>query len=119
MSKEIKKWDAIFEEYKGSGLSQRVFCKRKGLSYNQFQYRWYQHNLAKRVKTKRPIVDNNSAMSAFEPVRITSLFPAPEEEKNHVAELAIYFPNQIRCDVKMDLRPNTFAALLKQLVSLC
>lgn len=119
MSKEIKNWAAILDEYKGSGISQRVFCKTKGLSYNQFQYRWYLYNLAKRVKANRPILENNAAMSAFEPVTITSLFPAQEEEMNHVAELAIHFPNQIRCDVKMDLRSNTFATLLKQLVSLC
>lgn len=117
MSKEIKNWDAIIDEYKGSGLSQPDFCKTKEFSYNQFQYRWYQHNLAKRAKAKRSILENNSTKNAFESVTITSLSPAPKEETNHVAELAIHFPNKIRCDVKMDLRTNAFATLLKQLRS--
>ena len=119
MSKEIKNWDAIIDEYKRSGLSQPDFCKTNELSYNQFQYRWYQHNLAKRAKAQQSILENNSTMNTFESVTITTLSPASEEETNHVVELGIHFPNKIHCDVKMDLRTDAFATLLKQLGSLC
>ena len=119
MLEQIKYWEPIIDEYKASGLSQPAFCKQNGLSLNQFQYRWSQHNLAKRAKTKPFIQKNNTEVNSFEPIAITSVLSAPKEEINSIAELAIHLPNQIRCDVKMDLRTNAFATLLKQLVALC
>ena len=119
MSEQIKYWEPIIEEYKASGLSQPAFCKQNGLSLNQFQYRWSQHNLAKRAKTKPFILENNVEVNSFEPVAITSVLSVPKEEINSIAELAIHLPNQIRCEVKMDLCTNVFSTLLKQLVALC
>lgn len=117
MSEQINYWESIIAEYKISGLSQPAFCKQNGLSCNQFQYRWTQHNLAKRAKQNPFTFENNCMTSAFESVSIAH--PATKEEPHHVAELVIHFPNKIRCDVKMDLRNDVFATLLKQLVMLC
>ncbi len=117
MSELIKHWDTIIEEYKVSGLSQPAFCKKNGVSCNQFQYRWSQHNLAKRAKQNAFIFENNCSASSFESVTIAH--PVPREEMSHVAELAIHLPNKIRCDVKMDIRNDALATLLKQLVTLC
>lgn len=119
MSKQINDWESIIADYKVSGLSQPAFCKQNGLSYNQFQYRWSQHNLAKLTKAKPFIFENNSITSSFESVRIKPSLSVVAEEADQVAELAIHLPNNIRCDVKMDLRNNAFATLLKQLVVLC
>ena len=107
----------LIAEYKMSGLSQPAFCKQNGLSCNQFQYRWYQHNLAKRAEKIPFASEHNCVASAFESVTIAH--PAPKDETNHVAELAIHLPNKIRCDVNMDLRNDVFATLLKELVALC
>lgn len=121
MSEQNKYWDPIIEEYKASGLSQPAFCKQNGLSLNQFQYRWSQHNLARRAtaNTKPFVLKNNVEVNSFEPVAITSELSIPKEEITCIAELAIYLPNKIRCDIKMDLCTNAFAILLKQLVVLC
>ena len=119
MSELIQYWETIIEEYRASGLSQPAFCKQNGLSLNQFQYRWSQHNLAGRAKTKPFILGNNAIGNSFEPVTIAPVLSAPKEEISSIAELAIYLPNQIRCDIKMDLRTDAFATLLKQLVALC
>lgn len=119
MQEQIKYWDAIIKEYKASGLSQPAFCKQNGLSLNQFHYRWAQHNLAKQAEKKTFILDNNAVVNSFEPITITPSFSAPKEESNRMSELVIHLPNRIRCDVKMDLRTESFATLLKQLVALC
>ena len=119
MSKQISYWESIIAEYKVSGLSQPAFCKQNGLSCNQFQYRWSQHNLAKLEKAKPFILEKNSIANSFESVSIKSSRPVVAEEVDQVAELAIHLPNKIRCDVKMDLRHDAFATLLKQLVALC
>ena len=119
MSELIQYWETIIDEYRASGLSQPVFCKQNGLSLNQFHYRWSQHNLARRAKAKPFILKNNAVGNLFEPVTITPLLSAPKEEISHIAELAIHLSNRIRCDVKMDLRTEAFATLLKQLVALC
>ena len=55
MSQQNKNWDFIIEQYKVSGLSQPAFCKENELSYNQFQYRWYQHNRAEKAKARLAI----------------------------------------------------------------
>ena len=117
MSEQINYWESIIAEYKVSGLSQPAFCKQNGLSCNQFQYRWSQHNLAKRAKQDPFTFENNCMASSFESVIIAH--PARRDEANHIAELAIHLPNKIRCDVKMDLCNDAFATLLKQLVTLC
>ena len=119
MSELIQYWETIIDEYRASGLSQPVFCKQNGLSLNQFHYRWAQHNLARRAKTKPFILENNVIGNSFEPVTITPVLSAPKVEVSSIAELAIRLPNQIRCDIKMDLRNDAFATLLKQLVALC
>ena len=117
MSEQMNYWESIIAEYKTSGSSQPVFCKQNGLSCNQFQYRWSQHNLAKRVQKKPCTIENNCVPSSFESVTI--VHPPHKEENSHVAALAIHFPNKIRCDVKMDLCNDAFATLLKQLVAIC
>lgn len=117
MSEQINYWESIIAEYKVSGLSQPAFCKQNGLSCNQFQYRWYQHNLAKRVKQAPSLFENNGMVSSFESITIAQ---APGKDGvNYMTELAIHLPNKIRCDVKMDLRNDAFSTLLKQLVTLC
>lgn len=119
MLEKIKYWESIIAEYKASGLSQPAFCKQNGLSCNQFQYRWSQHNLAKPEKAKPFVFENNPIANSFESVNIKPSLPLVTEGAVQVAELAIHLPNKIRCDVKMDLRNGAFATLLKQLVVLC
>ena len=118
MSNQNEHWNKIIEQYKASGLSQPDFCKQNELSNNQFQYRWYQHNRALKAKARAAILSNQSPQNLFEPVTITRPAVAPIQTTN-VVELAIHLPNQIRCDVKIDLCANEFSTLLKQLVTLC
>jgi hypothetical protein len=117
MSEQINYWESIIAEYKVSGLSQPAFCKQNGLSCNQFQYRWSQHNLAQRAKKNPFVFENNCVANSFESVTIAH--QPLKDETNHAVELAIHLPNKIRCDVKMDIRNDAFATLLKQLVTLC
>lgn len=119
MSKQIKYWDDIIDQYRASGLSQLAFCKQNELSINQFRYRWYLDNLAEKVKAKTVVLEKTSLLNTFESVIIARPSSAPKDETSNIAELAIHLPNQIRCNVKMDLRTHAFAVLLKQLVRLC
>lgn len=118
MSNQKKYWNEIIERYKASGLSQPEFCKQNELSCNQFQYRWYQHNLALKAKARAATLSNKPSRNLFEPITITLPSIASKQTAN-VVELAIHLPNQIRCDVKIDLCANEFSTLLKQLVALC
>lgn len=118
MSQRNKYWDGIIEQYKASGLSQPAFCKQNELSCNQFQYRWYQHNCAEKAKAKLAMRQNSASLNDFESVTISTPAHLPQKE-TCVTELMIHLPNKISCQVKMDLRTNGFASLLKQLVALC
>ena len=117
MSKNTKDWEAIFAEYKSSHLSQKGFCKEKGLLWNQFRYRWNRKNLLKTVQAKSLILENHPAKVSFEAVSIISSCE-PKEVMN-INEVSIYLPNHVRCDIKINLEANQFTILLKQLVALC
>lgn len=115
MSSQRQYWSSIIERYKNSGLSQPEFCKRNELSFNQFQYRWYQHNL---VLKSKPVTPNHPPSNVFESVTISLPSSKPKQSTN-VVELAILLPNQIRCEMKIDLYADEFSRLLKELVELC
>lgn len=116
MSGQKQYWEEILERYKVSGLSQMGFCKQNELSWNQFKYRWYQHNLE--LKAKAATSTSSSSRALFEPVMLALPSITPKQTCT-VVELAIHFPNQIRCDVKIDLCANELSTLFKQLVALC
>lgn len=118
MSNQKQYWHEILERYQASGLSQPEFCKQNELSCNQFQYRWYQHNRMLKAKTRAAISSNQPSPNLFEPITIALPSIVPKQTTN-VVELAIHLPNQIRCDIKIDLCANEFSTLLKQLVALC
>ena len=107
MSKQRTHWEEIFSCYETSGLTQSAFCKQNNLSINQFRYRWESRN--KGLKT------HASPSSSFESVSVTSTPAIPLTTST--INLSIYLPNQIRCDMTMDL--NGFSPLLTQLVQLC
>lgn len=117
MSISINAWEAIFSQYKDSNLSQKDFCKEKGLSWNQFRYRWERRNLSKKAHGKRLNLKNHPAKVSFEPISIISSCP-PKEEMT-INEVSIHLPNYIRCDIKINLEANQLTTFLKQLVTLC
>ncbi len=118
MSSQKKYWEEIHERYKVSGLSQMAFCKQNELSWNQFKYRWYQHNLELKAKARAATSIPPSSGALFEPVMLALPSITPKQTST-VVELALHFPNQIRCDVKIDLCANELSTLFKQLVALC
>lgn len=99
-------WEDIFKRYKSSGQSQPAFCMENNLSHNQFHYRWHEHN---------KVLKAEKGDSKFESV---SLIPQ-EIRLLAVAKLTvkIHLPNQIRCDVGLDLKE--IASLLIKLVQPC
>ena len=112
MSKNINDWEAIFAQYEASNLSQRNFCKKEGLSWNQFRYQLDRKSLLKPVPEKSLTPEKVS----FEAVSIISSSESKEVVNN---EVSIYLPNHIRCDIKLNYETHQFTALLKQLVALC
>ena len=117
MSNQTNYWETIIERYKSSGLSQPEFCKQQGLSWNQFQYRWNRHNLGLKSKSRIAALQTKTR-SAFEAITIANPSVAPQQV-TRASEIAIYLPNQIRCEVTIDLNSDEFSTLLKQLVTLC
>lgn len=118
MSTIIKDWDNILSQYKTSNLSQRDFCKKNELPWNQFRYRWERQHLAKKREEKPLALENHSVMAAFEPV-VLNTSTCDDQEGSNITEVAIYLPNQIRCDAKVNFQSTTFTTFLKQLVTLC
>jgi|GWRWMinimDraft_6_1066014.scaffolds.fasta_scaffold09746_3 hypothetical protein len=118
MSKNIKDWEAIFAQYKGSNLSKKDFCKEEGLSWNQFRYRWDRKNLLKTVQAKSLIAERSHPPKvSFEAVSIIS--SCEPKELMNINEVSIYLPNHVRCDIKINFEVNQLTTLLKELVALC
>jgi len=109
-------WDAVFQEYRSSGLSRQAFCNQHQLSYTQFRYRWYRQDQVSGAKEPSSRIKSNAA--AFETVTVTSA-GSSIKPSDKVVELAIHLPNQIRCDIKVSLDTNELPKFLQQLVALC
>lgn len=116
MSKASEDWSSIIERYKSSGLSQREFCTQHNVSWNQFHYRWSRYKSASKPKSDF-IASGGKATSLFEQVTIAT--PAAPKQAVVTHGLVIHFPNQLRCDVAVDLESQAFPLLLKTLVALC
>jgi hypothetical protein len=117
MSRNINDWEAIFAKYTDSKLSQKDFCKKEGLSWNKFRYRWDRKNFLNKVRAKSLIMESHPAKVSFETVSIIS--SCESKEVMNIKEVSIYLPNQVRCDIKINLEGQQFTTLLKQLVGLC
>lgn len=71
-------WPELIEEWGRSGLTQKVFCEQKGVSYAAFCSQRSRRN-RRRVKTKKARPKNVEAKqtAAFIPVEVESLEPQP------------------------------------------
>jgi len=99
-------WEEIIKQYKASGLSQVAFCGENNLSNNQFNYRWREHNKARKAQTGSSEFESVSVMlSDSRPLVVSKM------------NVRIHLSNQIRCDIAVDLKE--FASLLRQLVQSC
>lgn len=116
MSSQSEDWSSIVECYKSSGLSQREFCTQHNISWNQFHYRWSRYKSESKPNT-RFSTSESKTKPLFEQVTIAT----PVAPKHPVVShgLVIHFPNQIRCDVAVDIESQAFPLLLKSLVGLC
>ena len=47
-------WRALLGEWKESGLSQREFCRRRGISFSKFHY--WRHKMTRGAGESRPMV---------------------------------------------------------------
>ena len=61
---KLHKWASDMAEQKSSGLSQKEWCKMKGIATNTFQYRCKQVRLAMEEKMRNDNQDNTSLVPA-------------------------------------------------------
>jgi len=109
-------WKRVFIGYEGSGLSQEDFCSEQGIPIAKFKYQWRKWMASGSQKADSQ--NNSQKPIHFEPVRISN------EDFIHQETLAnqsiiIQFPNQISCELKMDIKSKDFSSLLNQLRLLC
>lgn len=116
MKSKEEYWDRVFKGYEGSGLSQEAFCSGQGIAISKFKYQWRKKFGVRSNKTR---VQNSSEKPGnFEPVLISnneSIHREPVASQS----IIIQFPNQIRCEVPIDIKSGDFSSLLNQLRLLC
>jgi hypothetical protein len=116
MKSKEEYWVRIFKGYEGSGLSQEEFCRAQGLPLSKFKYQWRKKFGA---RNNRATEQNSSEKPGyFEPIMLSkndSVHPEPVTSQSVI----IQFPNQISCEVKIDIKSKDFSSLLNQLRLLC
>lgn len=116
MKSKEEYWVRLFKGYEGSVLSQKEFCREQGLAISKFKYQWRKKFGA---RNNRPTRQNSSEKPGyFEPIVISrndSVEPTPVASQSVI----IQFPNQISCEVKIDIKSEDFSSLLNQLRLLC
>jgi hypothetical protein len=116
MKSKEEYWDRLFKGYERSGLSQEEFCSEQGIPIAKFKYQWRKKFGARGSKTTAHT--RSDKPNYFEPVLISkneSVYPEAVTSQS----IIIQFPNQISCELKIDIKSLDFASLLNQLRSLC
>ena len=114
--KEEQYWSVVFAEYKESGLSQKAFCKQKDIAVGPFKYQWRRVHRKTHavVRAKKTVVPGY-----FEPVLIQSSSDEEDKKERVNQVMRIRFPNQMCCEISMDIKSPEFSSLLNQLRLLC
>ena len=116
MKSKEEYWERLFQGYEGSGLSQEDFCSEQGIPIAKFKYQW-----RKRIVSGSQQSDSQNKLdnpSHFEPILISNK-DSVEQEPITSQSIIIQFPNQISCEVTMDIKSKDFSSLLNQLRLLC
>lgn len=116
MKSKEEYWELLFKGYERSGLSQEDFCGEQGIPIAKFKYQW-----RKKFGSRSPKADAQNKADKpryFEPILISDKGSISQE---HVTSqsIIIQFPNQISCEVKIDIKSKDFSSLLNQLRLLC
>ncbi|HAT8640018.1 TPA: hypothetical protein JBA00_15475 [Legionella pneumophila] len=116
MKSKEEYWECLFKGYERSGLSQEDFCSEQGIPIEKFKYQWRKKFGSRNNKTQS---QNSSAKPThFEPVLISNKDSVHQEPVKNQS-IIIQFPNQISCEVKIDITSKDFSSLLNQLRLLC
>jgi hypothetical protein len=116
MKSKEEYWARLFKGYERSGLSQEEFCSEEEIPIAKFKYQW-----RKRVASENQKADSQNKSdkpSHFEPILINSKEPVHQESQTSQS-IIIQFPNQISCEVTLDIKSKDFSFLLNQLRLLC
>jgi hypothetical protein len=116
MKSKEEYWVRLFAGYERSGLSQEDFCSEQGIPIEKFKYQWRKKFGSRSNKTKSQ--NSSDKPIHFEPVLISNKDTVHQEPAKSQS-IIIQFPNQIRCEVKMDIKSKDFSSLLNQLRLLC
>jgi hypothetical protein len=98
------KWQALVNQQKQSGLTQKEFCKEQQLTLSTFAY--YSSIFGNKNKKQEEIPNNN-----FIPIAIK------HSEKPKNVKLKIIFPNGMKCLLPQDLEINTIKKFIEVLNS--
>jgi hypothetical protein len=116
MKSKDEYWERLLKGYERSGLSQEAFCSAQGIPIEKFNYQWRKQFGTRSNKTK---AQNNSDTSCpFEPILISNQDTIQQEPVTSQS-IIIRFPNQICCEIKIDIKSKDFSSLLNQLRLLC
>jgi len=99
----LEKWAGTVEEWKGSGLSQKEFCRRKGIAFSTYGY--WQKRLRETGWKKKPAL---AETGGFKPVHVI-------ENKSSSAEMEIILRSGVRIAVKEKFDPGVLRAVVAAL----
>jgi hypothetical protein len=116
MKSREEHWEQLFKDYERSRLSQEDFCSEQGIPIEKFKYQWRKKLGSRSYKTKAQ--NSSDKPIHFEPVLISNK-DSVHQEPVKSQSIIIQFPNQISCEVKIDIKSKDFSSLLNQLRLLC
>lgn len=116
IKKKHESWPAIMSAWSRSGLSQKAFCRKRGIPFSTFQYWRYQ----RKVRENGPVQKNVqgsvpvSIPPPFLPVQVVQSHPVIEERH---PGLTVLLPGGCRIEVERDFDPETLRRILTALES--
>lgn len=105
---KVRKWSGLVDAWSRSGLSQREFCQKQGVSLTTFQYWRYQRKVREKSKSEVPV--SGPVLPPFLPVQVVRSCRVTEEPRHG---LTVLLPGGCRIEVGEDFNSE----LLKKLVA--
>lgn len=110
--RDAQAWAEMMSAWARSGLSQKAFCRKRGIPFSTFQYWRYQRKVRENGETRSP--EPVSVPPPFLPVKVIQSQPVVETPEQ---ALTVLLPSGYRIEVGTGFDPGMLRKIIDTLES--
>jgi len=107
-------WKGQHQSWQASGLTQRAYCEREGLSFSMFD-KWRRRARALQVAGLVTVAQKAVSAATAQPPQMIKLIPAHMQTSNAACDIELRSPSGWQIRLNAANSPDTVLSLLRQL----